>query len=286
MEKRRLARWRFARPRTYRLLRLAPWCVVLASVGCDSLNPAFVSIFDPTGASASLDNAPGHVIIAFINNVTFDDRLLTYLESNGNASQYSGATGSLHPLIRATIQVRFTDQSVLQLEAITGNPDIVETGFPRPIFVDNTIDPEVFTRVGICDVESVTLVATNTEVFIPVEITAFQLIQTTNDAGAITGNTFEPRTRTQPRFIPLQIDDVDANLNVVTVRNVDIRDVPTPVQNPVCGAVIGIVLEGTISVPFLERNGVAVSDAPSYDQDDAATIAAIGGRYRFNVTIN
>lgn len=288
MEKRRLARWRFARLRPHPLLRLAPWCAVLSFLGCGGagLNPAFVSLFDPTGTSATLDNAPGHVIIAFVNNVTIDDRLLEYLEGAGGVPLTDEQKEDLHPLIRATIFVTFTDQTTLQLEAVAGDPNLVEVGFAGPSVTDDTIPAEVFTRVGICDVASVTLVTEETEVFIPVEITAFQLIQITNDSGNITGNEFEPRTRTPPQFRPLQIDDVDDNFNLVTLRNVDIRDVPSQVANPVCGAVIGIVLEGTLSVPFLERNGVVISDAPSFDQDDEPTIAAIGGRYQFNVGIN
>lgn len=286
MEKRRLPHWRFARPRPYRLLRLAPLCIALSLLGCGAaLNPAFVSIFDPTGTSASLDNAPGHVIIAFVNDVTVDERLLEYLEGPGGVTLTDEQRENLHPLIRATIRVTFTDQTVLELEAVTGNPDLVEAGFARPSIPDDTVPAEVFTRVGICDVASVSLVTTETEVFIPVEITGFELIQLTNDSGNVTGNDFEPRTRIPPQFRPLQIDDVDDNFNIVTLRNVDIRTVPSPVTNPLCGAVIVIALEGTLSVPFLERAGVVVSDAPSFDQDDEATIAAIGGRYQFDVAI-
>ena len=46
---------------------------------------------------------------------------------------------------------------------------------------------------------------------------------------------------------------------------------------PSCGSVTAFVLDGALAVPFL----IGVDEAPSYDQDDASTVAGIGGRYRF-----
>lgn len=263
-----------------------PCCVALNLLGCDSLNPAFLSVLDSSGGGtfATLDNAPGHVIITFVNNVTVDERLLSYLETSGAVSLTDEEKQSLHPIVRATVRVNFPNaQQVFEIETITGNTKLVEQGF---IAADEWIPPQVFTRVVACDVGRVELAVTETEVFVPAELTAWELIQTTNDAGTVTGTTFEPRTRTPPQFRQLQLDGLDESGDLDTLRNVDIRDQPSAVTNPVCGSVVAFVLEGTLRVPFLERNGVSVSDAPSFDQDDEDTIASIGGRYRFNSSIN
>jgi hypothetical protein len=45
--------------------------------------------------------------------------------------------------------------------------------------------------------------------------------------------------------------------------------------------VIAFLVDGVLSVPFLD----GVSDAPSYDRDDTATEAGIGGRYEFRVSV-
>jgi hypothetical protein len=136
--------------------------------------------------------------------------------------------------------------------------------------------------VVLCDVASVVLdPGSQVEVFIPVELTGFELVETTNDTGGA-DTEFQPRTRTAPQFQPLRVDDVDDDGNVTLLRNIDTRDVPTPVGNPICGSVVAIVVSGTLSVPFLDAAGVS---GPSFDQNDQATIAGIGGRFRFQVAI-
>ncbi|MFQ5495370.1 MAG: hypothetical protein ACE5EX_08315 [Phycisphaerae bacterium] len=263
-------------------------CALLGSLlavvaGCtDTLSPDFVNVIDPGGSLnlVTLDPGPGHVVVAFVNNATVDERLLNFLENSGGVQLTPEEKQNLHPLIRATLQVTFADLTVLEIEAVTGNTKLVQQGFQAPLF-DETIPPQTFARVGLCDVISVELLTADTEFFVPVELTEFELIEVATPTGNVGDVTFEARTRTPPQFQPLRIDDVDAGRNVILLRNVDIRNVPTPVTNPVCGSVIAIVLDGTLSVPFL----TGVSEAPSFDQDDEATRAAIGGRFRFSVTI-
>ena len=66
------------------------------------------------------------------------------------------------------------------------------------------------------------------------------------------------------------------------LNNIGTRDVPSPVTNPICGSVVSIVIEGTLSVPFL---GAAGTGAPSVDNGDPNEVASIGGRYRFQVAV-
>jgi hypothetical protein len=79
----------------------------------------------------------------------------------------------------------------------------------------------------------------------------------------------------------LQIDDVDEDGNVTLQRNIGRRDAPSPALNPLCGSVVAIVVDGVLSVPFLDE----ASSRPSYNVADNATAARIGGRYEFRVTV-
>jgi hypothetical protein len=46
---------------------------------------------------------------------------------------------------------------------------------------------------------------------------------------------------------------------------------------------VAVVVDGVLSVPFLQ--GVPGNDAPSFDIDDEATVASIGGRFEFRVSV-
>ena len=74
---------------------------------------------------------------------------------------------------------------------------------------------------------------------------------------------------------------MDDDNNVLIQGNIGLRDAPSPVVSPLCGSVIGITLNGVLSVPFLP----AGDGVPSFDQDDATTIAQIGGRFEFRVSV-
>ena len=134
--------------------------------------------------------------------------------------------------------------------------------------------------VAVCDVAGVRVDLASIEVFVPVELTAFQLVETTTGGGGLTTD-FQPRVRTPPRFMALSGDVVDEDNNVVLQGNIGLRDGPSPVVSPLCGSVIGISLDGILSVPFLPEGG----GIPSFDQDDPGTIAQIGGRYEFRVSV-
>jgi len=50
----------------------------------------------------------------------------------------------------------------------------------------------------------------------------------------------------------------------------------------VCGSVVAVVVDGTLSVPFFTAAGTG---NPSYDINDVNTVAGIGGRYEFRVSV-
>jgi hypothetical protein len=258
---------------------------ILALSACTAFNPAFVDLLDPTGAQglATLDNAPGHVVIAFVNNAEVDERLLDYLESaeGGNLVLTDSEKRSLRPRMRLRVRVTFTDDSFQIIEFIDGSRNLVDQTFDVQAFPDLNQN-DLSNSVVVCDVASVTLEpGTGIDVFVPVNITAYELIAVTSAGGVVTSVTFQPRERSTPQFRALQVDQVDEDGNVTLQRNIGVRDVPSPAINPLCGSVVVIAVDGVLSVPFLAN----VSSAPSYDREDTATAATIGGRYEFRVSV-
>ena len=252
-------------------------------LGCGALNPAFVSLLDPTGTAgfSTLENAPGHVVITVVNNAEIDERLLSFLESTegGNLQLTEAEKRALRPRLRMRVRVTFTDQTSTDIEFVAGSRNLIDQNFSAQAFPDlnqNDLDNAVL----VCDVASVQFEpGADIDVFVPVELTGFDLIETTNQAGTVIGVTFEARERRPPAFLPLQVDDVDADGNVLLQRNIGVRDVPSPVNNPRCGSVIAIVVNGVLSVPFFD------GATPSFDRDDEDTEAQIGGRYEFRVSV-
>jgi len=106
-------------------------------------------------------------------------------------------------------------------------------------------------------------------------------VEVVNQLGVTVITDFNRDGATVPEFRPLDVDTVDADGNTVVMQNIGIRDVPAPVLLPQCGSVISIVLNGILDVPFL----TGVDDNPSFDQDDFRTVARIGGRYEFIVSV-
>ncbi len=265
-------------------------CVGSVIAGCGAFNPAFLNTFFPGGAAqfSTLDNAPGHVVIGFVNNAEVDERLLAYLESpdGGNLMLTEAEKQELRPRFRLRVQVLFTgdndndgQQDILEIELIDGSAKLVDQNFDAQATPDLNQN-DLNNVVVLCDVAGVQVDAASIEVFVPVELTSFQLVETTTPGGGLTTD-FQPRVRILPRFIALSGDVVDEDNNVLLQGNVGLRDVPSPVISPLCGSVIGITLDGILSVPFLPEGG----GIPSFDQDDAATIAQIGGRFEFRVSI-
>ncbi len=253
--------------------------------GFTAFNPAFLEYIDPEGQAglATIDNAPGHVVITFVNNAEVDERLLAYLESTdgGNLVLTDVEKRSLRPRMRMRIRVTFTDGTFQTIEFIDGSQNLVDQNFDAQVFPDLNQN-DLNNTVVLCNVPRVEQEpGSNIEVFMPVEITAYELIETTGTGGNVVGVTFEPRQRIPPSFRALTVDTADEDGNITLQRNIGARDVPSPAANPLCGSVIVFMADGVLSVPFLAD----ISNAPSYDRDDAATEAGIGGRYEFLVSV-
>ena len=255
---------------------------LLSAGGCNAFNPAFVSVATGGSEFGTLDNAPGHVVITFLNNAQVDERLLSFLESTegGSLNLTDAEKAELRPRVRLRARVTFADGTFQTIEFIGGSSDLIDQRFDAQVFPDlnqNDLDNVVVT----CDVASVTLEPGSAiEVFVPVELRVFELV-TSSAAGGEVVTEFEERQRLVPQFRVLNVDDVDGDGNVTLQRNIGVRDVPSPTNNPVCGSVIAISVDGVLSVPFLD----AASGAPSYDGDDLNTEASVGGRYEFRVSI-
>lgn len=254
--------------------------ILLPAGGCGALNPAFLNLFDTTGTGQfiSIDNAPGHVIIAVINNSSLDERLLDFLENKLTLSD--AEKRNLKPRIRLRLRVTFIDGSFQTIEFITGSPNLVDPAF-GDLALPDLNQNDLSNAIVLCDVASVQLEPRSSiEVFIPVELIQFDLVETNNDQGGII-TTFQERSRLIPQFQNLAIDDLDDDGNVILQRNIGVRDVLSPVTNLLCGSVVAVVINGVLSVPFLD----GVSNSPSFDQADESTVARVGGRYEFRLSI-
>lgn len=270
----------FARKR-HRLcfLAFAAGTLSLGIAGCGAFSSSFVSLFDPTGTSqgSTLDNPRGHVIVAFVNNAEVDERLLDYLESaeGGGLDLTEAEKRALRPRLRFRVRVTFADGQQAVIEFVDGSTQLVETNFNSQSEPDlNENDLNNF--VAVCDVARVEVIEP-VEVFVPVELTQFQFVEPTGTEQGF----FRELGRTPPQFEALEVDDVDADLNTTLRRNVGLRDRPGPVDQPRCGAVVGIIVDGTLSVPFREDQG----GVPGFDVADLPSAASVGGRYEFRVTV-
>jgi len=247
--------------------------------GCDWLNPAFVSVFDSSGREGreSLPNTPGHVVVAFSNQTDIDESLLDYLLPKMDLTD--AEVQALKPRIRMRVRITYIDQSFEVVEFQSGSRILVEPEFAA-VSAPDLLEINFNNFVATCDVASVQQEpGTNIEVFIPVEMTGYELVESTGVGGeVVTG--FEPRSTIIPQFRALGVDEVDEDGDTVLQRNIGVRYVLSPVPNVICGSVIVITLHGTLAVPF-----DITPDAPSFDQDDVRTVAQIGGRYRFIVIL-
>ena len=253
--------------------------LIVLLCGCDALNPAFVSVFDTTGTSGreSLPSTPGHVVVAFSNQTDVDEQLLDYLLPKLNLSDAEAQ--ALVPRIRMRVRITYSDQSFEVVEFQSGSTTMVDPEFAAVSAPD--LDETDFTNfVAVCDVASVQQEpGTNIEVFIPVELTGFELVETTGTGGEVVTE-FEPRSTIIPQFRALGVDEVDEDGDTVLQRNIGVRYVLSPVPNVICGSVVVITVQGTLAVPF-----DITPDEPSFDQDDEVTVAQIGGRYKIIVIL-
>ncbi|MEK7755614.1 MAG: hypothetical protein AAB385_00170 [Planctomycetota bacterium] len=231
------------------------------------------------GCTASIPNAPGHVVIVFTNQTDIDERLLAFLKLKLNLTDDQAR--ALRPRIRMRVRITYVDGTFQTVEFIDGSPNLVDPAFDTQAFPDLNQN-DLNNAVVVCDVARVEVEpGTNIEVFIPVELIQYQLVESTSTGGD-TVVTFEQRGTLAPVFWPMQIDEVDQDGNVTLQRNIGVRDVPSPMPDVICGSVVAITVKGTLAVPFLN---VVSQNTPSLDQDDLATVSRLGGRYEFNVTV-
>ncbi len=276
------------RRRTWRSLRagralmlLLPACSTLVGMGgCDAFNPAFVNLLDPTGSAqfATLDNAPGHVVIAFVNNAVVDERLLTLLlqTSPRLADSLSEAEKrALRPRMIVRVRITFRDGTSQLIEFIDGSGYLVDDAFDALSVTDLNLN-DLNTVVVVCDVARVEVVDP-VSVFVPVTWTVFAFV----DPTGLNPGFFREARQEVPKFVPLRVDDVDDELNTLLRRNIGIRDAPVPIDPVRCGSVVAITLDGVLSVPFFDQGG----GRPGFDIRDLETAASIGGRYEFNLVV-
>lgn len=247
--------------------------------GCTAFNPAFLNVFDSsgTGQFQTIDNTGGHVVIQVVNNADIDDELIAFVRSLNPVADES-QFANLHPRVRLRLRTTFVDGTFQVTEFITGSSEFVDPAFDAtstPDLNQNNFD----NAVVLCDVASVQLEpGTDVEVFIPVSLTEFERVETSGEGGQITLPPVE-REQTPPGFRPLRVDVRDADGNVTLARNIDVRDVPTPITGVTCGTVVTVTIGGTLAVPFLRT----VSTEPSFLRGDDSTIAQIGGSFEFRV---
>lgn len=247
----------------------------LTWVGCGVL-----AVFVCGCTSLTLPNAPGHVVITLVNRATVDEQLLNFLRPrlpDLNETEIE----ALRPRIRMNVRITYTDGSSLVERFVSGSSDLIDPAAGAESFTDlNQSDFTTF--VAVCDVASVEVdPGTDIEVFIPVALQQFQLVETTGPGGEV-NPTFQPRDRIAPQFRPLRIDDLDEDGDVILRRNIDVLDAPGPVPEVICGSVVAIVVDGVLAVPFLPQSP---NNEPSFDVDDEGTEARIGGRYEFIVQV-
>jgi len=257
--------------------------LVVAAAGCSAFNPAFLNLIAPGGGDGfvTLPNSPGYVVLALIDNATIDETLVSYLNPLIVPPLTSAEILNLHPRVRLRLRITYSDGTFQTIEMIDGSTNFVDPTFDAQALPDLNQN-ELTNVVARCDVASIALEpGTNIEVFVPVPLIGFQLVQTTT--GTTVNNEFQRRTLIPPQFRALQVDDLDPDGNVTLRRNIDARDVLSPTTNIVCGSVVAVVVDGVLSVPFLKN--VPDNSAPSFDQDDAATVATIGGRFEFRVSV-
>ncbi|MGB0715038.1 MAG: hypothetical protein ACPGXK_04115, partial [Phycisphaerae bacterium] len=173
----------------------------------------------------------------------------------------------------------FVNGETLPVEFISGSSQLIDPTFDANAFPDLNQN-DLTNVVMICDVQRVELLPDSLpEVFIPVELEEYdQRVVNTNQTQTIE---LILDGLIPPQFRALNVDTIDGDGNVVLRQNIGVRDVPAPVENLLCGSVVTYTVTGELQVPFLP---IADTVNPSFDQDDPAQVAAIGGRYEFIVT--
>ncbi len=254
-------------------------CLGIGLGGCGVFNSSFIALLDPSGASTTIPNASGHIVVQFVNNASVQERLITFLETNGGLQLTDGEKLALKPRVRFRVLVTFRNGNTTTFEIVDGSSNLIDQRFSAETFPDlnqNDLNNAVVAcGAGVARVE--VLPRSPIEVFIPVEWLEFAQREITNPATGFVTFEFVRGQRFPPQFRALLPDDVDADNNVLARRNVGIRDLPGPAVNPVCGTVVVIVMDGVLSMPFLPEGG----GLASFDVGDRSTAGGIGGRFEF-----
>lgn len=257
-----------------RSLSLVAASGVFSLVGCGAFNPSFLALLDVngTGQFASIENAPGHNVIAFVNNVTINEQLLSFLESDlgGGLTFTDEQRRNLRPVIRFRILVNYVDGTQQEIQFQLGSKELVQPEFAGQAAQDLS-EPNLDNAVVLCDVLSIDFAQTNPiEVYVPVGVQEWELIQATDTTPASLNFVMQ----VNPQFRTL-VQDTPALRS-----NFSAREAPFFVPNPQCGAVIAFIAEGELSVPFSGER-----PQPSYRDTDVEAQAGIGGRYSFEIAI-
>ncbi len=266
--------------------------VLLLGAGCASVfNPSFIALVNTPTADAegetgiTISNAPGHIPIVFINNTRFDQGLLNYLASIG----VDVSDPDLRPRVRVRTGIEYVNGNTLTIEFLSGS-DLIQTAvqtaggvIETTLIPSSLLERDLENVVAVCNVATVKPGAAieenelSVEVFIPAFLKEISIV--TNDLIV----TRELNQTIEPQFIPLQPDQVDDNFNVTLTRNFDIRDVPVPAEDLLCGVVVGFTLEGVLRLPFVQDElGQSV---PGFLATDTTAQAGIPGRFSFETTV-
>lgn len=249
--------------------------------GCNAFNPAFINLVAPSDDTSlvTLTNPPGHVVVTVLNRTIVDEQLLNYLKPKLGLSD--DQLRQLKPRVRMRIRVTFVDGTFQVIEFVTGSRNLVDPEFDAESVPDlNQNDRD--NTVLLCDVARVELEPnSNVEVFVPTVVERWELVEDTDNLGGVVRE-LQRRGQTDPQFRALRLDDVDADGNVILRRNTGVRDALSPLPGVVCGSVVAILIDGVLSVPFLEE---ANTTNPAFDIADLETEAGIGGRYEFGVSV-
>ncbi len=260
-----------------RRLGAAACCAAaLVTASCSAFNPAFLNLVAPGAGEAfiTLPNSPGYVVLSLVNKAAVDEQLVSFLRPDATVEE-------IRPRMRMRVRVTYSDGTFQTLELIDGSKTFVEAGFDAQSAPDLNQN-DLTNVVARCDVASIALEPGSTiEVFIPATLVGYQLVQVNVGTGGAVDNEFQVRERTPPQFRALQVDDVDADGNIILRRNIGVRDVLSPTNNIVCGSVVAIIVDGSLALPF----DIPEETNPSLDIDDEEAVAGIGGRFEFRVSV-
>ncbi|MCP4249100.1 MAG: hypothetical protein GY778_18815 [bacterium] len=264
-------------------------------------NPAFVDVLDAegTGANATVENASGHIPVVFVNRTQFDPNLINYMNDLKAAGRLSGVADpfasldGLRPRVRVRVRVTFENGNSLPFEFVDGDSlveiDVRDADLEGGGAID-TVDPrltedDLARMVATCGVVRVEIEG-DPQVFVPVITRRIQV-----EVGDESGEQTRVLIGTDlPAFRPVLPDEINADRNTTLLRNYGVREAPASVRDLRCGAMVGIVMSGTVQIPFTgpedEPEDEFVqehSEVPGFITTDTTREASIPGRYKFEL---